>query len=511
MDSVTGLLGGFATCLTSTYLFCCFVGVLFGFLVGILPGIGTVGVIALLLPFSIQLNPTAALILFCGVYCGAKYGSSSLSVLMHLPGDPDSIVTCIDGYAMTQRGRASAALIICAIASFIAGTLGLIGLTLFARPLADLMLYLGPLEYLIIILGAVLVFMKASGGALSKAVLMALFGAILSTVGIDNLSQIHRFSFSFGGLEGGIDLSLIAMGFFGVSEIFKNMLAYDPFVFMMKPKEPPVINQATLPTSEKFRRSAAPILRGSLLGFFAGLLPGPSVVVSTFAAYALEKKISPKSSTFGQGAIEGVAAPEAANNAAIAGTLIPIFALGLPFCGTTAILLSGFLFHGISPGPLFIAKYPEVFWGVIASMYLGNLILLLVNYPLVVCLVQIIRIPSNILICVLYMLILTGAYSIHHSVFDLILVNVFGILGFLCRRAGYELSPLIIGFVIGPVFEERLAQVMLLGLNAPGKLFSHPVTITFFVLGITFVLFACDIPHLLKKCKRRKKENLYEK
>lgn len=498
LDILANLSHGFAVSCTPVNLFYCFAGVLAGTVVGILPGIGTVGAIALLLPFASDLTPTASLILFCGIYFGSKYGGSTTSILMNVPGEPASIITCIDGYAMAQRGRAGAALAICAIGSFIAGTLGLVALTLFAPPLAELMLYLGPQEQFTLVLTGIIIFTKMAGRSPSKTVLLALVGAIIGTIGQNFLSGLSRFSYGYEELERGIDLSLVAMGLFGISEILTAMTSPDP------PSKPKTVRARELyPTREEYRRSSGPILRGGLLGFFIGLLPGPATTISTFASYSLEKKLSKNASEFGHGAIEGVAGPESANNAAVSGTMVPTLALGLPFCGTTAIILSGLMIHGVMPGPALVTQHSDIFWGVIASMYLGNVILLLFNYPLVLLLVQILRIPPSIFMPLVLTLTLTGAYLINHSLFDLVLVIAFGILGFLFNRADFELSPLIIGIVMAPEVERRLVQTLALGQGTFWDLLSRPLSLTFLFIGFLLVLFTL-CPDLCQRLLRRK-------
>lgn len=494
MDLFTHLLGGFAVALSPALLLYCVAGVLLGILVGILPGIGVFSAIALLLPFAAKLGPTAALILFCGIYCGSKYGGSATAILMNLPADSGSIVTCIDGYAMTKRGRAGAALILCAVGSFVAGMLGLAGLTLLATPLAEMMLRVGPLEYLAIALTGLILFTKATGYDCAKTVLMVLTGVMLGTVGVDVNSSFNRFSFGFAELARGIDLSLIAMGFFGMGEIFTILVSPEREV-------KPVPRREVLPTREECRRSAAPILRGGLLGFFVGLLPGAAVTISTFASYALEKALGKKSAEFGRGAVEGVVGPEAANNSAIAGTLVSAFALGLPFSGTTAIILSGLLIHGISPGPFFIEQYPEIFWGVVASMYVGNVILLLVNYPFALLFIQLLRVPVGILGPIFLAAILTGTYTLHNSVFDLLLVVGFGVLGFLFKRADYAVAPLIVGVIMGPELERRLIQTLYLYQNDLQDRISHPLTIAVFCIGAVLVFLSLNRFDLQKRLR----------
>lgn len=496
MDAIMGLLGGFAVGLTPVYLFYCVIGVLFGILIGILPGIGATSAIALLLPFSFQLDATAALIMFCGVYCGSRYSGSVTAILFRLPGDPAAVITCVDGYAMTQRGKASAALILGVISSFIAGTLGLIGLTLFSLPLANLMLKLGPLEYLMIALAGIIILAKTCGRSAYKTVLMVLVGLMLSNIGTENVSSYIQPN-TIRALEHGIDVSLIAMGLFGVSEILKIIVS-DPHQMRTEA----TVLQKFFPSREEYRRSAAPVLRGGLLGFFFGVLPGPAATISTFLSYAWEKTISRYRAEFGHGAVEGVVSPEAASNAAVAGTMVPSFALGLPFSSTSAIILSGLLLHGVSPGPMFIEQHAAIYWSAVASMYIGNFIILLASYPLVVCFVQILRVPVCCLAPIILTFTFTCAYTIHHSVFDVFLVIIFGLLGYFISRAGYGLSPLLIGYVIGPEISQRLTQTLCLGQSNGMQLVSHPAAITVFLAGTALVLLTFCMPAYLSRLQQ---------
>ncbi|MBP2627006.1 MAG: protein of unknown function transrane [Firmicutes bacterium] len=484
METLTMLLHGFYISIMPINLLACTIGVLIGTLVGVLPGIDTISAIALLLPFSYGMNSTAALIMFAGIYYGSKYGGSTTAILMNVPGEAASVVTCMDGYPMAQKGRGGAALTVAAIGSFIAGTIGVIGLTMFAPPLAQAALSFGPPEYFAIALVGLIVLTKLTGTSLLKSALMALTGIMLGTIGLDSLSGISRFTFGVAELDRGFDLSILAMGIFGIGEIL---------TVMTKPNTqnnvPAVRFRDLYPTSEEGRRSVAPMFRGGVIGFLIGLLPGPAGTISSFTSYALEKRCSKNPAEFGHGAIEGVAGPESANNSAISATMIPLLTLGLPFCGGTAILLSGFMIHGIIPGPALITQQPDLFWGLIASMYIGNLLLLIINLPLVGIFIQLLKTPLNLLMPLVAVLTLTGAYSINNSVFDLMWIIFFGIIGFFLRRTGLEPAPLIIGIVVGPELEQGLIQGLIICDGNIWGIFTRPLSGTILVLGLVFILY----------------------
>lgn len=484
MDILNLLLQGVSVSILPANLLSCIIGVLIGTLVGVLPGIDTVSAIALLLPFSYGMDSTAALIMFAGIYYGSKYGGSTTSILINVPGEAASVVTCLDGYPMGQKGRAGAALAISAIGSFIAGTIGLIGLTLLAPPLAQAALAFGPPEYFSLALVGLILLSKLTGTSTLKSALMAGIGIMLSTIGLDSLSGISRFTFGIDELDRGFDLSIIAMGLFGIGEILTAMTHADA-----KPDIPSVKFRDLYPTKEEWQRSITPMFRGGIVGFLVGLLPGPAATISSFISYGLEKRYSKHPEEFGHGAIEGVAGPEAANNSAISATMIPLLSLGLPFCGATAILLSGFMIHGITPGPSLITERPELFWGLIASMYIGNVLLLIINLPLIGVFVQLLKTPLNILMPLVAVVTLTGAYSINNSMFDLLWVIFFGIMGFLLQRSGFEPSPLIIGLVLGPELERGLTQGLIICNGSIWALITRPLAAAILSLGAIVILY----------------------
>ncbi|KYZ75501.1 transporter [Anaerosporomusa subterranea] len=484
MEVIHLLMQGVYVSLLPYNLLACVVGVLIGTLVGVLPGIDTISTIALLLPFSYGLGSTPALIMFAGIYYGSKYGGSTTSILLNVPGEGSSMVTCLDGYPMAQKGRAGAALAVSAIGSFIAGTIGVIGLTFLAPPLAQAALAFGPPEYFSLAVVGLVVLAKLTGTSSLKSALMATIGVIFGTVGMDSLSGISRFTFTVGELDRGIDLSIIAMGLFGIGEILTSMTQTK-----IRPNMPSIRLRDLYPTKEELRRSITPIFRGGIIGFLIGLLPGPTGTISSFASYALEKRCSKNPAEFGHGAIEGVAGPEAANNAVTSGAMVPLLSLGLPFCASTAILLSGFMIHGILPGPALISEQPDLFWGLIASMYIGNVLLLVINLPLIGIFVQLLKTPLNILMPLVGAVTLTGAYVVNNSVFDVMWVIVFGVLGFLLRRSGFEPAPLIIGLVLGPELERGLVQGLIILDGSIWSLFTRPISGAILTLGAMFILY----------------------
>jgi putative tricarboxylic transport membrane protein len=484
LDIVDMLLNGFYVSLSLSNLLACTVGVLLGTLVGVLPGIGPIGTIALLLPLSFNMNATASIIMFAGIYYGAMFGGSTTSILLNVPGEAASVITCMDGHAMAKKGRGGAALAVAAIGSFIAGTMGLIGLTFFAPMLADAALIFGPPEYFSIAVLGLIILTRLTGTSMLKSSLMAVVGIMLGTIGLDSLTGISRFSFGIDALQRGIEFSVIAMGLFGVSELLETMI--QPTI---KQRLQKVRFRELYPNQEEWRRSIAPIFRGGMIGFLAGLLPGPAGIISTFASYAVEKKRSKNPQEFGNGAIEGVAGPESANNAAASATMIPLLSLGLPFSAGSAILLSGFMIHGIVPGPTLINQHADLFWGLIASMYIGNVLLLIINLPLVGIFASLLKTPLNILMPIVLVVTITGAYSINNSFFDLALLIGFGILGFFMKRTGYDPAPLIIGLILGPTLETGLTQSLIIGNGNVWSFFTRPISGIILGIGLFIIIY----------------------
>jgi putative tricarboxylic transport membrane protein len=493
MGPLEGLAYGFTVALTPTNLLACFGGVLVGTIVGVLPGIGPVGAMALLLPSTFALHPTTALIMLAGIYYGAMYGGSTTSILVNVPGEAGSVVTLLDGYQMTRKGRAGAALCVAAVGSFVAGTIGVVGIMLAAAWLADLAIRFGPPEYFAIALGGLLLLSRLSGGSVVQAFVMVAIGLALGTVGMDTVTALRRFTFGSVALAQGVDLVPVIMGLYGVAEVL--LLAEQG---VTKAQVVSVRLSELLPTREEWRRSWAPIGRGSVVGFATGLIPGPAAVLSTFIAYNLEKKVSRTPSRFGEGAIEGVAAPEAANNAATAGAMVPLLSLGIPFSPATAILLGALVIHGLQPGPLMIVQRPEVFWGFVASMYIGNLMLLVLNLPLVGVFVSVLRLPQHVLATLVLLLCLVGAFSLSNSHLDLWVLVVFGVFGYALRKLQVDASPLVVALVLGPMMEKTLRQSLFITQGSVVELVMRPLTLAILMIPV----LALVIPPLLRLRRR---------
>lgn len=491
MDILYSLFYGFSIGLEPTNLLFCFLGVLLGTLVGVLPGIGPIGAISILLPATFRMTPVSAIIMLAGIYYGAMYGGSTTSILVNIPGEAASVVTCLDGHEMAKQGRAGPALGIAAFGSFIAGTLGLIGLMLFANPLAEAALSFGSPEYFaLIVLGLTLVAYLSHGSVL-KALMMATFGLILGCIGLDPIYASPRMTFDIMQLWDGIDMVPVAMGLFGISEILINIeQTSNPEILKTKIKN-------LFPTVADWMEAKGAILRGSILGFFLGILPGGGVVVSSFVSYGIEKRISKHPEKFGKGAIAGVAGPEAANNAAASGAFVPLFALGIPTHVSMALLFGALLIHGMRPGPLLMQDHPEIFWGVVSSMYLGNAMLLVLNLPLIPLWVQILKVPYRILFPLILLFCLLGAYSLKNSTFDMLIMAIFGILGYLFRKFEYEGAPLTLAFVLGPLFELNLRQSLLFSKGSFLIFFTRPISAVAVSLAIILSLTPI-ISHFLK-------------
>lgn len=483
MSAIQGLLYGFSVALTPANLLACFVGVLIGTIVGVLPGIGPIGAMALLLPSTFALSPTAALIMLAGIYYGAMYGGSTTSILVNVPGEAASVVTAIDGYQMARRGRAGAALAVSAVGSFVAGTLGVIGLIAFASLLAEVALSFGPPEQFALTVTGLAVLTRLSGGSLAKSSLMVGLGLALGSVGMEPISGVSRFTFGSLRLSQGIELVPVAMGLFGIAEILSLAETRRglPQVISVRLRD-------LLPTRQEWGRSAGPILRGSVLGFLVGLIPGPAAVLSTFLSYTVERKLSRRSQEFGQGAIEGVAGPESANNGATAGALVPLLALGIPFAPATAVLLGALIIHGIQPGPLLMTQNPEVFWGVVASLYIGNAILLVLNLPFIGLFVSVLRLPQHLLLSLVVLLCLVGTYSVNNSLLDLWVLVFMGGAGYLLRKLGFDPAIVILALVLGPMLEKTFRQTLFMARGDWGAILSRPLTLALLLMGALIVL-----------------------
>lgn len=481
MDFLQPVLDGFGVVADPTNLLYCLLGVVIGMLVGVLPGLGPAATIAILLPLTYGVEPVTAIILLAGIFYGAQYGGTITSVLLRLPGEASTVVTTFDGYALAKQGRAGTALGVAAVASFIGGTVSIIGLSLLAPLVAGFALDFGPPEYTALALVGILLVATISSGSKLKAMIAAAVGLLLATVGRDTFTGAERFTFDNLNLADGISFVTVAMGLFGVGEILANMEERH------RTAQAPIAVENVWPTRSDLKASAAPVGRGSVLGFFLGILPGGGATISSMAAYALEKKRDKHPERFGRGAVEGVAAPEAANNAAATSSFIPLLTLGIPANATMAVIFGALLIQGVTPGPQLISDDPELFWGVVNSMYIGNIILLILAIPLVGLFVRILRIRAAILAPITALITLLGAYTVRNSMFDVLLVVLFGALGYLMKKFAFEPGPLVLAFVLGALLESNLRRSLLvLGGDLTGFL-TRPISA---VLLAVFVLVA---------------------
>lgn len=484
MEILNGLMHGFAVALTPGNLMWCFVGCFLGTVVGVLPGLGPAATIAMLLPLTFQMPPTAAIIMLAGIYYGAKYGGSTTAILLNVPGESASVVTCLDGYQMARRGRAGAALGIAAIASFVAGTVGVVALMLVAPPLAKLALSFSSPEYFgLMVLGLAMVSLLA-GASLIKALMSMLVGLWIASIGTDEFTALSRFTFDKAELLDGIDFVIVAIGVFAVGEVLANMEKRDSTDVLPVPKG----LRNLLPTWAEIRACRYAFLNGSVIGFLIGILPGAGSTIASFISYGLEKAYSRHPEKFGTGVPEGVAAPEGANNSETGGALVPMLTLGIPGSATTAILLAALVLWGLKPGPLMIQDNPSLFWGLVASMYIGNIMLLVLNIPLIPLFAQILKLPVYILYPVILGISMVGVYSVSGSLFDTALLVLFSLLGYVMRRLDYPAAPLILGLVLGDNMERALRQSLMMSQGEIGILFSRPISAVMLCLAALILL-----------------------
>jgi len=482
METLQNLLYGFGIFLQPWNLLYCLLGVLMGTLVGVLPGIGPAAAIALLLPTVFYAPAVASFIMLSGIIYGAMYGGSTTSILVNIPGETASVVTCLDGYQMARQGRAGPALGIAAFGSFIAGTFGVIGLMLFAPTLANVALQFGPAEHFSLAVMSLTLVTYVSRGSIIRSLVMACVGLIMSTVGMDPITSRTRFTFGLPALLDGFEIVYVAMGLFGLSEVLLNLGQ------SLKQEALDTRLKNLLPNLQDWKDSAKPILRGTLLGFFLGILPGFGAVTPTFVSYAIEKKFSKHPEKFGTGAIEGVAGPESANNAGASGTFIPLLSLGIPASPSTALLLGALMILGLQPGPLLISSKPDLFWGVIASMYIGNVMLVVLNLPLIGIWVQILKIPYSLLYVFIVLFCQIGAYSTNNNVTDVLLMNIFGLVGYLMKRYKFEGAPLILALVLGRMLENSLRRALMSSDGSPAIFFSRPISAVFLLVALVFLI-----------------------
>ena len=495
MDIIAGIGQGFAVALQPINLLYCFIGVFIGTLVGVLPGIGPVSAMSLLLPVTLSGTPEAGIIMMAGIYYGSMYGGSTTSILVNIPGEAASVVTCIDGHEMAKQGRAGPALGMAALASFVAGTFAVLALMLVAPSLARVAIAFGPPEYFSLMLLGLTILSFLSQGSMAKSLLMAAVGLVLGLIGMDQITAQPRLTFDRLELLDGVGLVPIVMGLFGVAEILSN-LEQD-----LK-REVIRANIGSLwPTLSDWAASKWPIIRGTVLGFFLGILPGGGAVIASFASYAMEKKMSRTPERFGKGAIEGVAGPEAANNAAAGGAFIPLMTLGIPPNVVMALLLGAFIIHGLQPGPLLMTQKPDLFWGIVASMYIGNAMLLVLNMPLIGMWVQVLKLPYRILFPLILMFCIVGVFASGNAVFDVFVMVVFGVLGYLMRKFGYEPAPMVLAFVLGPMLENNLRKSLILSHGDFTIFLERPISAVCLVLAFA-ALAAPLLPALARRRAR---------
>jgi putative tricarboxylic transport membrane protein len=466
-----GLANGFGLAFSLTNLTFALIGAVLGTMVGILPGLGPAATISLLLPLSFKIgSPLTSIIMMAGIFYGAMYGGSTTSILVNIPGEAASVVTCIDGYQMALKGRAGPALGIAAIGSFVAGTIGVLGLTFVAPPLAEFALKFGPPEYFSLTMLGLVMATLLGGASIIKGLIMVVLGLLLGSVGLDPVSGAIRFTWGLHMLQEGIDFVTLAMGMFGIGEILFN-LEKDLKTELVTSKVAHL-----WPGMKDWSVSKWPIVRGSFIGFFVGILPGGGAVISSLVSYAVEKKLAKNPEEFGKGAIQGVAGPESANNSAASASFIPLLTLGIPGNAAIAMIFAALLIQGVTPGPFLITEKPDVFWGVVASMYIGNVMLLILNLPMVGIWVQLLRVPYKILAPIIVLFCCVGVFSVRNSVFDIWVMGIFGVLGYIFRKVGLEPGPMILAFVLGPILERSLRQALLISAGSPAIFFTRPIS-----------------------------------
>ena len=478
MELLDNLALGFSVALSLQNVLYCFIGALLGTLIGVLPGLGPVATIAMLLPLTFGLPPVSALIMLAGIYYGAQYGGSTTAILINLPGESSSVVTAIDGHQMARKGRAGAALATAALGSFFAGSVATFLLALFAPPLANLALQFGPPEYFSLMVLGLIASVTLASGSVVKAIAMIVLGLILGLSGQDIYTGTPRFTFELQELSDGFDFVALAMGMFGISEIIRNLEdEHQRSLVAAKVK-------SLMLTKEEFKRIIAPVLRGTALGSFLGILPGGGAMLSSFASYSIEKKLSKHPREFGRGAIEGVAGPESANNAGAQTSFIPMLTLGIPSNPVMALMIGALIIQGITPGPNVVTEKPDLFWGVIASMWVGNFMLVLLNLPLIGMWVRLLTVPYHVMFPAIIAFCCIGVYSVNNNVFDVYTMALFGLLGYALVKLDCEPAPLLLGFVIGPMLEEYLRRAMLISRGDPMVFVTRPISAVLLLLAL---------------------------
>jgi putative tricarboxylic transport membrane protein len=492
MELFNNLIFGFGVAFSLQNLLYCFIGCVVGTLIGVLPGIGPLATLAMLLPLTFKVPPVAALIMLAGIYYGAMYGGSTTSILVNLPGETASVITCIDGYQMARQGRAGSALAIAAIGSFFAGTVCTVLIAVFGPPIAQMALKFGSPEYFSLMLMALVTAAVLAQGSMLKSLAMVVLGLLLGIVGSDVDSGIKRFCFGFFELADGITFVTIAVGIFAVGEIISNL---------SKAEEQMTVTSkvgSLYPTLQELKQSVAPILRGTAIGAFFGVLPGTGAAIASFSSYIMEKKLAKDPSRFGKGAIEGVAGPESANNADAQCKFIPMLTLGIPASGTMALMLGALMIQGITPGPQVMVQKPDLFWGLIASMWVGNLMLLVLNLPLIGVWVSLLKVPYRLLFPSIMVFCAIGVYSTNNISFDVYLAAIFGIVGIGCRIFEFSPIPIMLGFVLGPMLEENLRRALQVSGGDPTVFLTHPISLAFNIVT-ALILIAMALPAVYKR------------
>jgi len=482
MESIDQLFQGFIHLLTFKNLFACFIGALCGTIVGVLPGVGPAATMTFMLPFTVGMGPEVGLIMLTGVWFGSQYGGSTPSILVNIPGEAASVMSCIDGYQMTRKGRGGAALTMSAIGSFLAGTIGIIGLQFFAPILGNFALMFGPAEYLSLMIFAFILLLNLTGESVSKGLAMFGLGFWISSIGISPMDGSTRYTFGTEALMSGIEFVPLAVGLFGITEILLTSI---------KTYAPPILANIRFrdlyPTKDELTRSIAPALRGSFLGFFMGLLPGPSTILATFLSYTIEKNISKTPEKFGTGMIEGVVGPESANNSAVMGSMIPLLALGIPFAAPSAIMLAGLRMQNVNPGPLLFSDTPQIFWTFIAAMYLANIILLILNLPFVNIFARIALIRPALLLPFVSIVCLVGTYSLRNSFIDVWVMLISGICGLAFKKWHFPVAPIIIGVVLGPMFEINMRKTLVMFDGSFSLIFTQPIAASLLLAAVVVI------------------------
>ncbi|MBM3373377.1 MAG: tripartite tricarboxylate transporter permease [Betaproteobacteria bacterium] len=494
METLTHILNGFAVATEPMNLWYTFLGVLMGTIIGVLPGIGPSAGIALLIPITYGMNPTSALIMMAGIYYGAKYGGSTTAILIRTPGEAASVMTSIDGYEMAKNGRAGAALAVSAIGSFIAGTIGVIGLTLFAVPLTSMALKFGPAEYFMLMLFAMTAVSTLTGDSPAKGVIATILGLMIATVGIDLQSGQARFTMGVPEFLDGVGFVVVVVGLFAMAEVLRGL---EDIYRGSSAKAMRITGKLWL-TKEEWQRSIGPIWRGGIIGFVIGVLPGAGGTIAAIMSYTTEKRLSKHPEEFGKGAIEGVAGPESANNSDTAGALVPLLTLGIPGGGATAVLLGAFIMYGIQPGPLLFQNKPDLVWGLVNSMYIGNIMLVILNLPLIGLFVRLLYIPQGILYPLIVAISAIGAYAINGSTMDLWLILAFGVIGYVFDKTGIPVAPLVLSLVLGGMMEQSFRQAMTISGGDLKIFYGSTITVVLLVMSVISVALPFVIPMLRK-------------